>query len=44
MNSITDHNGTTYVYDHNGKIKSYRDKHGIIYNETGIKISSFQIK
>lgn len=43
MNSITDHNGTTYIFDLNGKLKSYRDKYGIIYTSTGLKVGSFQL-
>jgi hypothetical protein len=41
--SITDNNGTTYLYDCNNKLKSYRDKHGTIYNESGVEVGKFQL-
>lgn len=40
LKSITDHNGTTYLYDELGYVKSYRDKHGNIYNVKKEKVGN----
>ena len=42
--SITDCKGNTYVYNANGILKSYRDKHGVIYNKIGVEVGRFQLK
>ncbi|WP_405377531.1 hypothetical protein [Nonlabens sp. Asnod3-A02] len=43
LNSITDHYGNTYLYDNNGNIDSYRDKHGIIYDKVGKEIAMMEL-
>jgi hypothetical protein len=43
LKSITDHEGTTYLYDEDGNISSYRDRYGTIYNVEHEVVGQFNL-